>query len=110
MVVRAVIVRCPNCNANLEIASTVIQASCQYCGTVSRIQARTAMFQIPKAPQMPVQPATMTNAGWSHLVMNFATVVAVSRKGGFDDAVIYDSPGNDRASAAGGWARSCAGG
>ncbi len=62
LLVRAVIVRCPNCNANLEVVSTVIQASCQYCGTVSRIQARTAMFQIPKAPQMPVQASNMTNA------------------------------------------------
>ena len=37
-------------------------ATCQYCGTVSRIQARTAMFQLPKAPSMPTQPANMTNA------------------------------------------------
>jgi len=60
--VRAVIVRCPNCNANLQVQSTVYSATCQYCGTVARIQARTAMFQIPKAPAMPVQSAQMTNA------------------------------------------------
>lgn len=59
---RAVLVRCPNCNANLQVESTVVSTTCQYCGTVSRIQARTAMFQIPKAPAMPKQPATMTNA------------------------------------------------
>ncbi|MBA2538245.1 MAG: PQQ-binding-like beta-propeller repeat protein [Deltaproteobacteria bacterium] len=59
---RAVIVRCPNCNANLQVQSTVISATCQYCGTVARIQARTAMFQIPKAPAMPVQSAQMMNA------------------------------------------------
>lgn len=62
MVVRAVIVRCPNCNANLQVESTVYSTTCQYCGTVSRIQARTAMFQIPKAPAMPKQASTMTNA------------------------------------------------
>lgn len=59
---RAVIVRCPNCNANLQVESTVYSTTCQYCGTVSRIQARTAMFQIPKAPAMPKQASTMTNA------------------------------------------------
>ncbi len=62
MAVRAVIVRCPNCNANLQVESTVYSTTCQYCGTVARIQARTAMFQIPKAPAMPKQAATMTNA------------------------------------------------
>ena len=59
---RAVIVRCPNCNANLQVESTVYSTTCQYCGTVSRIQARTAMFQIPKPPAMPKQAASMTNA------------------------------------------------
>jgi hypothetical protein len=61
-IVRAVLVRCPNCNANLQVESTVVSTTCSYCGTVSRIQARTAMFQIPKAPQMPTQAANMTNA------------------------------------------------
>jgi len=60
--VRAVVVRCPNCNANLQVQSTVVSTTCSYCGTVSRIQARTAMFQIPKPPAMPVQSANMTNA------------------------------------------------
>jgi len=45
----AVIIRCPNCNANLETASTVTSVTCAYCGTVSRIQAKTMMFQIPKS-------------------------------------------------------------
>jgi len=58
---RAIVVRCPNCNANLEIASTVASVTCAYCGTVSRIQARTAVFQTPKPmsrtePQLPQMP------------------------------------------------------
>lgn len=49
MGLRAVIIRCPNCNANLEIASTVAAATCTYCGQVSRVEARkTAMFEVPK--------------------------------------------------------------
>jgi hypothetical protein len=59
--VRAVVVRCPNCNANLEVAATVASTTCSYCGTVSRIQARTAMFQIPKSPALPKQAPQMTN-------------------------------------------------
>jgi len=44
-----VIIRCPNCNANLEVASTVTAATCSYCGAVSRIEPRkTAMFELPK--------------------------------------------------------------
>lgn len=48
MAYKAVIIRCPNCNANLEVVSTVTQATCSYCGTVSRIQPKTMMFQLPK--------------------------------------------------------------
>lgn len=73
MAYRAVIIRCTNCNAVLEIASTVTAVTCSYCGVVSRIQAKTAMFEVPttlpQAPQarleqlqrlqhlMPVRPA-----------------------------------------------------
>ncbi len=54
MAYRAVIIRCTNCNAVLEIASTVSSVTCSYCGVVSRIQAKTAMFEVPKTlPQAP---------------------------------------------------------
>jgi hypothetical protein len=51
--VKAVVLKCPNCNANLEIASTVVSVTCTYCGVVAKLQAKTVMFQIPKPPQAP---------------------------------------------------------
>lgn len=53
---RAIVVRCPNCGANLKIASTVASVTCAYCDTVSRIQPRTGVFQRP-APMPPVAAA-----------------------------------------------------
>jgi len=58
--VRAIVVRCPNCNADLQTGHTVTSVTCQYCGTVARIQARTMMLQRPK--RMPQVQASHPDA------------------------------------------------
>lgn len=100
---RAVIIRCANCNAILEIASTVTTVTCRYCGVASRIQAKTAMFEVPKtlaqAPQerleqlqrlqhlMPVRP--VASVRWPLFVMlamllgGVGVSLVIAKRGGF---------------------------
>lgn len=44
---QATAVTCPECGARLEVPGDAPSATCQYCGTVSRVQRRTQFFQIP---------------------------------------------------------------
>ena len=53
MALRAVIIRCPNCNAILEINNDVAQVKCAYCDVVSRIQPKTMMFEVPRSMPPP---------------------------------------------------------
>lgn len=42
-----VAVNCPNCGAGLSAGEAAAQVTCAYCGTVSRVQRRTAYFERP---------------------------------------------------------------
>lgn len=44
---KAISVKCPNCGASMNVAATVSTASCAYCGTTSRIRARTRILEVP---------------------------------------------------------------
>jgi hypothetical protein len=54
--------RCPECGAATKAPPTAEYVTCEYCGTASRVQRRTRVFQIAQppapppasAPQMPV--------------------------------------------------------
>lgn len=54
----AVVIRCPTCNAALNVSSDAMSVVCNYCHTPCRIQQRTRIFQVPRPvqgpPQMPV--------------------------------------------------------
>jgi DNA-directed RNA polymerase subunit RPC12/RpoP len=59
---RAISLKCPNCNANLEAGETAHKVTCTYCGTQARVQHRTRFLErkieMPPAPpaerRMPV--------------------------------------------------------
>lgn len=44
----AISVRCPNCAAQMSVQGTVSTWTCSYCGTTSRIQSRTRVFEVPR--------------------------------------------------------------
>ncbi|HVK78115.1 MAG TPA: PQQ-binding-like beta-propeller repeat protein [Kofleriaceae bacterium] len=50
---RAIQVRCPNCGASLAADADAAAVTCSYCGTSSRIQTRSRVFQVPR----PLPPA-----------------------------------------------------
>jgi hypothetical protein len=78
--VRAVVVRCPNCGANLTSEGTVTTVTCSYCGTISRLQARTRVFQIPvHVPAEPGVPIARQRYSWlGMLPLVFIGLVIVS--------------------------------
>lgn len=45
--VQATTVKCPECGARLEVADGSSSTTCTYCGTQSRVQRRTQVFQLP---------------------------------------------------------------
>ena len=40
-------VKCPECGAHLDVEASAAVAICSYCGTTSRVQRRTQIFQLP---------------------------------------------------------------
>ncbi len=42
---KVVAASCPHCGARLRVESTVLYVRCEYCGTTSRLQARTRMLE-----------------------------------------------------------------
>lgn len=54
----AIIIRCPTCNAALNVSGDAMSVTCNYCHSPCRIQQRTRVFQIARPlqgpPQMPV--------------------------------------------------------
>jgi len=59
---RAIVVTCPQCGARLRTDGTLVQVVCEYCGTASRLQRRTAVLERvmppPAAPNLP-QPVAL---------------------------------------------------
>lgn len=45
---RATTVRCPECNAILQVTEGASVATCSYCGTTAQVQRRTQFLQRPK--------------------------------------------------------------
>jgi len=45
---RAIVVKCPQCGANLRVEEHLTSVTCQYCGTVASIQQRSRVFQVPQ--------------------------------------------------------------
>jgi outer membrane protein assembly factor BamB len=56
--VNAIVIRCPTCNAALNVPGDAASVTCSYCHSPCLIQQRTRIFQIPRPlqgpPQMPV--------------------------------------------------------
>jgi len=57
--VTATQVKCPECNARLDVSGDAATATCSYCGTVARIQRRTQVLQmrVPMPPPQRHEPA-----------------------------------------------------
>jgi DNA-directed RNA polymerase subunit RPC12/RpoP len=53
---RAISLKCPNCNANLEAGETAHKVVCTYCGTQARVQHRTRFLE-RKIELPPARPA-----------------------------------------------------
>jgi len=66
---KAVVVRCPECNATLEAGAEAREVRCSYCGTLATVQRRTRFLQRPAplppaggdAPSLPraIQPVAV---------------------------------------------------
>ncbi len=50
---QAIQIRCPNCDAILDVAGDAESVDCRYCGTSSRVQRRSRVFQIPMPMRTP---------------------------------------------------------
>ncbi len=62
---RAVVIKCPNCGADVQAGADSETATCAYCGTTAYVQRRSRMLQIPRAippqrQQMPVARVRQT--------------------------------------------------
>lgn len=53
---RAIVVKCPQCGANLRVDDSVRSVTCTYCGTASQIQQRSRVFQVPQPMPPPQYP------------------------------------------------------
>ncbi len=62
----AITIRCPTCNAALNVNGDATSVTCTYCHTPCRIQQRTRVFQLPRPvqgpPSMPVAKAPVRPA------------------------------------------------
>jgi outer membrane protein assembly factor BamB len=81
--VRAIVVRCPNCGANLKIEHTVTSVKCSYCEVVSRIQPRTKILQVPvhvPAPprHQPAMPVARQKFSWLAMLPFLVIVGAIA--------------------------------
>jgi outer membrane protein assembly factor BamB len=50
---RAVVIRCPECGAQVNASPGAPTATCAYCGTTAQIQRRTGIFQRPEPRPAP---------------------------------------------------------
>jgi hypothetical protein len=80
---QAVSVKCPECNAILEVGEADLVATCTYCNTTSRIQRRSQIFQLPRpmAPARDQDPAAVArqvrNGGRALALAMLVVVLAV---------------------------------
>lgn len=58
---KAILVTCPHCGARLQVAGTVVDVRCEYCGSSSRIQKRTRVLErvLPPPPASPGVPVAI---------------------------------------------------
>jgi len=71
---RPVQARCPNCDAILPFQAGAEWTTCSYCGTTSRLQRRTRVFQVPvrmpaPAPGAPTHVARQVKSATGALVV-----------------------------------------
>lgn len=75
----AITIRCPTCNAALNVNDEVYSVVCNYCHTPCRIQQRTRFFQVPRPvagpPTMPVARAPVRTAPMIVVGAALSTVV-----------------------------------
>jgi DNA-directed RNA polymerase subunit RPC12/RpoP len=72
---QAIAVKCPNCAARLEVGEAARTATCTYCGTTSRILARTRFLERPIAAPPLAQELHMPVAIHPHSVLWLVAVV-----------------------------------
>jgi outer membrane protein assembly factor BamB len=74
---QAIQIRCPNCGAILAADGDADSVSCSYCGTASRVQRRSRVFQIPMRVAASGPPLVARQVG-SRVVMIFViSIVAL---------------------------------
>lgn len=73
---RALIVTCPRCGANLPVTQPGPTVVCAYCGTEARIQQRSRVWQVPQAPPPGPQPVARQRV--SKLVYLWPVVMVVA--------------------------------
>jgi outer membrane protein assembly factor BamB len=83
--VKAISIRCPTCNAALQVSDDATMVTCTYCHTPCRIQARSRIWQRPlqvsAPPNLPVARAPVRTGAMVVLGMATAMVVASGAAG-----------------------------
>jgi PQQ-like domain len=73
--VNALVIRCPTCNAALNVRGDATSVTCNYCHSPCQIQQRTRVFQIPRPVQGPPQlPVAQVPVNRMPMVIVGATV------------------------------------
>ena len=90
---RAIVVTCPQCGANLRVDGTVVAVTCQYCGTEARIQQRSRVFQVPRPlpsppshphhPQASMPPVARQNVSTLAVLIPIIVMVGVAGAGSY---------------------------
>lgn len=87
----AITIRCPTCNAALNVSDEVYSVVCTYCHTPCRIQQRTRFFQVPRPvagpPTLPVARAPVRTAPFIIL----GTVTSMLVMGGLAGFMTFQS-------------------
>lgn len=79
---RAIVVRCPQCGATLDVKGEVTSITCSYCETTSRIQPRTRVFQVPvqlprPQPHVVQMPVAVQKFSWVALLPIFILLAVI---------------------------------
>ncbi|MDQ3366185.1 MAG: PQQ-binding-like beta-propeller repeat protein, partial [Myxococcota bacterium] len=76
---KAIIVTCPHCGARLQVAGTLLDVRCEYCGTSARIQKRTRVFErvLPPPPLTADAPREVAVQRRSRMLPVIAGIVAL---------------------------------
>lgn len=73
---RALVVRCPQCGASLDVQGDATSVRCTYCDTTARVQTRSRVLQVPRTVDADAGPVARQRFSWVAL-LPFAALLAM---------------------------------